>query len=287
MEKDKKINTITLVNIILIIAILIGDLCYIYFGAQPINKYIKLLIKGITSLGFVVLGLVNLIYAIKNQTQNKKFSIFMLVGLFFAMCGDIVLNLVFEIGAVLFAVGHVFYFISYSFLLKPKWKDLIFGAIIFVPAVLFITLAPIFNFGGLFMELICVIYAIIISLMVGKAISNFIQVKSLLNLILVVGSCLFFFSDLMLLLNVFAKLPKIIDVLCLATYYPAQCLLAYSITILTKEDSNKENTNKESVNKEEVINKVENINKENVITTEKIINKDNTNKKNTNKKISK
>ncbi len=224
-------------NIILALLVLVGDACYIKFG--------ELWLKGVTSAGFVIIGGINLAYLILNKnifdksqagfaSINKKrlslFPIIMLVGLVFAMAGDIVLNVHFIGGAVLFAIGHVFYFASYCFLSKFKWIDLLYGAIIFVPSVLFITLAPIFKFDVL-MEVVCVVYAIIISCMVGKAISNLVRERNLLNLLIVIGSALFFFSDLMLLLNVFASLPRVVDILCLATYYPAQCLLAFSIFI--------------------------------------------------------
>jgi uncharacterized membrane protein YhhN len=159
----------------------------------------------------------------------------MLVGLTFAMCGDIVLNVWFIGGAILFAVGHVFYFVAYCFLQKFKWLDLIFGASIFIPSVLFITLAPIFDFGGIIMELVCIVYAIIISIMLGKAISNFVREKNLTNLLILIGSILFFFSDLMLLLNVFANLSVVFDVLCLVTYYPAECILALSLLQIEKK----------------------------------------------------
>ena len=211
-----------IVNLVLALLILVGDVCYITLGG--------LLIKGLTSAGFVVLGAVNLLYLILNKDKDLKFPIIMLIGLFFAMLGDIVLNIYFIGGAILFAVGHVFYFVSYCMLNKFSVKDLLYGALIFVPAVLFITLAPIFDFGGVLMEIVCVIYAIIISCMVGKAIANLVKERTVLNIILVVGSALFFFSDLMLLLNVFANLGRVVDILCLATYYPAQILLAYSIT---------------------------------------------------------
>lgn len=210
-------------NALLILAVLVGDILYITKGG--------LLAKGLTSALFVVLGGVNLAFILKNSCKDLKFPILMLTGLVFAMCGDIVLNVEFIIGAVLFAIGHVFYFVSYCFVLGLNWKDFIPGLIILVPSVLFITLAPIFDFGGNLMEVVCVVYAIIISLMVGKGVSNLIREKSLTNLLIVIGSALFFFSDLMLLLNVFGDLPKFVDVLCLATYYPAQCLLATSILI--------------------------------------------------------
>ncbi len=222
-------NLFLALNILLISLISVGDIFYILYGT--------LVIKSITSAGFVLLGIVNLVYALKNNTSYKKFAITMAVGLFFAMLGDILLEIEFIIGALLFAVGHIFYFVAYGFIIKFKLTDLIYGAIIFVPSVLFITLAPIFDFGGVTLEILCCVYAVVISCMVGKAISNLIQQKTLLNLMIVVGSCLFFFSDLMLLLNVFGNLSSITGVLCLATYYPAECILAVSIALSLKHST--------------------------------------------------
>jgi len=216
-------KTINILNICLILAILAGDVCYIIFGG--------LWLKSITSAGFVLLGAVNLIYALKNKNNNKPFLFVMLFGLIFGMAGDIVLNLHFMAGAIVFAVGHVFYIVAYSLLNKIHWKDLIPSALIFIPSVLVITLLPIFDFGGVVMELVCVFYALIISCMVGKAVANLIKERSLFNLIIMIGSCLFFFSDLMLLLDVFAGLGSVVGILCLATYYPAQILLAFSLSM--------------------------------------------------------
>lgn len=208
---------------VLIVLIMIGDIFYIIYD--------KLWIKSITSAGFVLLGIVCLVQIILHKEKKLKFPIIMLVGLFFAMLGDIILNIQFITGAALFAIGHIFYFISYCFLLKLIWKDIIPGAVIFVCAILFITLAPIFDFG-VAMEVVCCIYAFIISFMVGKSISNTACETNVRNIMIVSGSCLFFFSDLMLLLNVFADLGRVVSVLCLITYYPAQCILALSISII-------------------------------------------------------
>lgn len=212
---------IRLINIILILTITIGDIFYMIYNDS-------LLIKSIISGLFVLLGVINLVTVLKN-IQNKRFAIIMLIGLTFAMLGDIVLELHFILGAGLFAVGHAFFFVAYCYLIKFRWKDLIYGSIIFVPATLFIIFAPIFNFGGIVMEIVCIAYALIISCMVGKAISNYINHKSTLTLIIMIGSILFMVSDFMLLLNVFADLHRIFGILCLATYYPAECILAYSI----------------------------------------------------------
>ena len=218
--ENKKEKNFYLINFAFLILIMIGDAFYIAFS--------KTWVKGLTSALFVLLGTINLFFVF-NKMDKKKFAITILIGLFFAMLGDIMLEIVFIAGAALFAVGHVFFFVSYCFLIKLNWKDFLYGVIIFLPSVLVITLAPIFDFGGVLMEIVCIVYALIISLMVGKALSNFIQQKTVLHLIILIGSALFFFSDLMLLLNVFANLAKITSYLCLLTYYPAEFLLAFSI----------------------------------------------------------
>lgn len=209
-------------SILLIILIINGDIFYIIYD--------KIWIKSITSAGFVILGLLCLIQILLNKEKMLKFPIIMFVGLIFAMLGDIILNIQFITGAALFAIGHIFYFVSYCFILRLQWRDAIPGAVIFVCAILFITLAPIFDFS-VSMEVVCAIYAFIISFMVGKSISNVARKKNVRNILIVTGSCLFFFSDCMLLLNVFADLGKVVSVLCLTTYYPAQIILALSISI--------------------------------------------------------
>lgn len=208
-------------NLLLFLAIWIGDVFYIVFN--------DLWIKALASAGFVLLGLINLIYALKNKTNEKQFSIIMFIGLIFGMLGDIFLNIEFIAGAILFAVGHILYFIAYCYLEKFNYKDIIAGLVIFIPSMLFILLAPIFDFGGSVMKILCVVYALFISCMLGKALVNLVKERSLLNIFLVVGSALFFFSDLMLLLDVFANLFGLAPVLCLITYYPAQSLLAFSL----------------------------------------------------------
>ncbi len=224
-------KTFNIINAILVLLVVVGDILYITLGG--------LLIKGLTSAGFVLVGITNLTYVILNKKADLKFPIIMLTGLVFAMLGDIILNIEFIIGAALFAIGHLFFFVSYCVLCKFKWSDLAYGAVLFVPSVLLITLAPIFDFGGILMEVVCVVYALIISCMVGKAISNLVAEHSVINIIIMVGSILFFFSDLMLLFNVFGNLPKVVDILCLVTYYPAECLLGYSIFLANKTNETK------------------------------------------------
>lgn len=205
-------------NLILFILVSIGNVFYIQNGL--------LWQKTLTSIGFVLIGLINLIYAIKTKTLNIKYCLTMVLGLILAMLGDILLEVNFIVGALFFASGHIAFFISYCFLHTFKPQDLLYGGILAIVSVLVILFVPIFNFKGI-MQILCMVYAIIISFMVGKAFANLIRERNIINCIILLGSILFFISDLMLLLSHFGGVKT--GAWCLATYYPAECLLGFAL----------------------------------------------------------
>ncbi|WP_455715528.1 lysoplasmalogenase [Anaerosporobacter sp.] len=208
-----------LANIIMLALILTFDVCYMVTSG--------LSFKAVASIMFVVTGLINLMYCFKNKT-NLKFPIWMIVALAAAMLGDILLNYNFYLGTAVFAVAHIFYFISYCMFEKMNRRDWLCGMSISVIALSSMLLIPFLDFGGTLMQGVCCAYAIIISFMLGKAISNLLKENSITNIIIVVGSILFFISDLMLMLNKFGGI-SVASYLCLGTYYPAQFLLAFSL----------------------------------------------------------
>lgn len=208
-----------ILNTIMMAFILIFDVLYMINGG--------LILKSIASIMFVLTGVINIRYCIKNKI-NLKFPIWMIIALVFAMLGDILLNINFYVGTIIFAVSHVFYFVSYCMLQKFNKKDILYGFIIFIFAISIILFTPFLNFEAALMKRICCFYALIISLMVGKAISNVLKQNNFTNIIIVIGSILFFVSDFMLLLNKFGNISGT-NYLCLGTYYPAQFLLAFSI----------------------------------------------------------
>ena len=214
----KKIN---IFNAVMASLIIFADIGFIILGG--------LTTKTIASLLFVVLGFVNLIYLLRVKQKKSTSAYLMFIGLCFACLGDIFLEIQFIVGAILFAIGHVFYFVSYCKIIKFKRKDLLFSALIFVPSLCVILFVPIFDFGGVTLQILCCVYALVISIMLGKATANFVKDKTGLNIIILIGSMLFFFSDLMLLFSVFASVTNAFLVLCLSTYYPAEILLAHSI----------------------------------------------------------
>ena len=185
--------------------------------------------KGLTSFGFILLGVLNLAYLIAARKRPLNFPVVLVIGLIVAMFGDIVLNVNFIGGALLFAVGHILYVISYGQLRQIGKLDLLLLGIIFAAAALFLLCAPIFDFGDPVMKGICVGYAAVISCMVGKAFGNAVREHTVTAVLLAAGSVLFFVSDLMLVLYEFADAPHIIDTICVVTYYPAQCVLAHAM----------------------------------------------------------
>lgn len=184
--------------------------------------------KSVASAMFVLLGVVNLVPAWRSKAPTRAFALVMCVGLAVAALADVVLELNFLGGAIIFAVGHVFYFLAYTRLLPLQRRDLLPGGLLFAVTGGVILFLPVFTFEGP-MQVVCLVYALIISAMLGKAFANVRRRPSLLTKLLLLGSALFFFSDLMLLLRHFAGAPAICSAFCVNTYYPAQAILAYAV----------------------------------------------------------
>ena len=214
------------INIVLASAIFVGDYLFLTVGGSNL--------KALCSSGFAIMGAANLIYALISRISNMRYAVSLSVGLVFACLGDIIIDRNFVIGAALFAIGHICYFVSYCTLYRIRKADLIISGAIFVAAGIFVLFCPLLDFPNAVMQIVCLVYALIISLMVGKAISNFVKERTVLTATVLVGSILFFFSDLMLVFDWFMGIGRIAALLCMSTYYPAECILAFSSWLNTK-----------------------------------------------------
>ena len=226
-EQNLQHNRMIALNILLGIFIAIGGLCY-----DTILH--NLVMKTIASSGFVALCGINLKFGLKSEKGLKangrdKFAYIMLAAFAFCLLADIVLEIEFMYGALIFAVGHVCFLLAYCRLVKVQFRDFLPSVIIFVIVAPIILFVPLFDFGGILMQMVCLFYALIISLMLGKAISNYRRKPEAATLCILIGSCMFFFSDFMLLFEQFAQVPSIIGSLCVNSYYPAQAVLAHSV----------------------------------------------------------
>lgn len=216
-------------NIIIIAAILVLNYFYQKNGFD-------FTLKCICSGSFALLGLINLAYSFKTNQKNKKFFVLMSIGLIFAFLGDYLIGKSFILGAAVFALGHVFFVIAYCTEEKIRSIDIVISLFFFFGAALFLMFCPLLSFDASILKIVCMIYALIISTMLGKALGNFIVRKNLANGAIALGSALFFFSDLMLVFDRFIGIWSWTDNACMGTYYPALCLLALSMFLKCKTE---------------------------------------------------
>ena len=214
------------------ILIFIGAMaCLIYYDWHG-----GLWLKGVTSLWFVIHGLVNLVYAKKIGLHSCKVLYVIEFGLFLGMLADVLLGINFIVGVAAFALGHVFYIIAFNIIEKPRLKDFAFVLPIAAIAIFVVTGTPFITVDDPFMEKVLIAYAVIISWMLGKALSNYSINKSTFAKIIAVGSVLFLFSDLILAVDMFGTSSRMTWILCSYTYWPAQNLLAQSMYNYAKEN---------------------------------------------------
>lgn len=226
--KKTKSKIIPFVNVLLVCAIFVLNYFYQSNGFD-------FTLKCICSGGFALIGLLNLGYALSIGQPQKRFYIAMVLGLLLAMSGDVIIGYSFIFGAAVFALGHVCFVVAYCMMQKVRTIDLAISGVLFVGATAFLLFCPLLSFDESVFRIVCIVYALIISTMLGKALGNLIRERTLLYGIIALASALFFFSDLMLVLDWFIGLWDWTSEACMGTYYPALCLLAVSMYMRTRE----------------------------------------------------
>ena len=218
-------------NIILFVCM--GVLCvtYAFVGGT--------VMKAVTGSVFLLQGVWNLIFALLTK-KERPFAVILFVGLGLCLAGDVILNFSFIPGALLFGLGHTAYFAAWLKKGKCCLLDFLVSGGIFLVAAALIVFYPAFSFGGSVMMAVCLVYALVLSLMAGKAIANAVKKASAGNLVILVGSVLFALSDIALLFYLFAGANPTANTICLFTYFPAQSLLAFSAYLVSsqKKDEN-------------------------------------------------
>ena len=191
--------------------------------------------KGMTSSWFVIIGLVNLFYALMKKASKISFVLIIAIGLILGMLADIMLGRNFILGIVLFALGHIAYLIGFFLLTKPNRRDIIYSVPVVIVSVAAVIGTPFIQINDPLLEKMLIGYAIVIGAMLGKAISNYCVDKAVTYKLILLGSAMFWFSDLMLAANMFGNGGDTASLLCCFTYWPGQCLLAYALYHFVKE----------------------------------------------------
>jgi uncharacterized membrane protein YhhN len=162
-------------------------------------------------------------------TQNPTYSIGISIGLLFSFGGDMALMFqdnpkAFRIGLVLFLLAHIAYTVVFALLGQFSTWDILSGVILLVAALgLYRLFQP--NLGS--MKIPVIVYIVVISLMVNRAIALFAspEFSTTQAWMVVAGALLFYISDVILAANRFWR-PWKCQRISLAFYYSGQLLIA-------------------------------------------------------------
>ena len=215
------------VNVALLVCAMACLVCYDIFGG--------LWLKGVTSGWFVLLGIVNLWAARKLPWKQLRFFVLVEAGLICDLCADVLLGISFPVGVTVFALGHVVYFIAFCQLEKLQLRDLWFMLPLMAFSMFVVAGTPWVTVEDPALQALLLVYAVIISVMLGKALSNLVRQPSAFRWLVAVGTTLFWFSDIILAVDMFGQSSRLTWILCSYAYWPAQSILAHSLFLKLKE----------------------------------------------------
>ena len=209
------------VNLVLLAAALYGVVYYQQHGG--------LLLKGITSAWFVLIGLINTVIALKARVQKRVFPCLITLGLVLGLCADVLLGVEFLLGVGFFALGHLMYLFAFYALDRPRLRDLLCILPLTALSLFFALGTDLITIREPLLKILLPGYAALIGCMLGKAVSLFFGQKNAFGLLTLLGCALFWFSDLMLAISMFGRGGRIFSLLCTFTYWPGQSILACAL----------------------------------------------------------
>ncbi len=224
---NRTIRNFRCTNMVLFTCTIVCLICYDIFGG--------LWLKGFTSFWFVALGMSNLLFARRCGCADLGIFRWILAGLILGMLADIFLGIAFLLGVVAFALGHGCYLIAFFKLGRPCRRDFfcILPSVILTYIICFCT--PFIRVEDPVMRCFLAAYCLILGTMLGKALSNYLGEKSTFRCFLLLGAFLFWFSDLILGIDMFGRSSRLTWVLCSYSYWPAQAMTAHALYHLVLE----------------------------------------------------
>ena len=163
------------------------------------------------------------------QVKQYRFLLLIEAGLIFGMCADVLLGVWFIFGIFSFALGHVMYLISFYMLERFCKRDVLIIVPIAAVSLYAVVGTPYIQIDDPLLKKLLLGYAVIIACMLGKAISNLAAKKSISRKLILLGSAMFWFSDLMLAIDMFGEPSRLTWILCSYNYWPTQSILAFSL----------------------------------------------------------
>lgn len=194
--------------------------------------------KFMASFGFLSVAVVG--NYLNNGAHTKYFSL-IVFALLFGFCGDVFLGIkeiapsfrkkLIPLGTGYFFVGHIFYLLAFQTLYGMNYKILWFFVLGTVIGVAVIKLFKM-QVGSAF-TVILGLYCGLLILKIALSAFLVMQESNAANILTVIGSSLFLFSDSCIALLYFAhvKSKNAFVTAELSTYYAAQILLAMSVAL--------------------------------------------------------
>ncbi|MBQ9792961.1 MAG: CotH kinase family protein [Clostridia bacterium] len=222
------------INVLLLCVMAVVDVFYCVYPQLYSCKWIG----GVCALLTAVVSFVFLIVKNKNQ---KFYPIFLLVAMLFVLFADRFYFSSSVWGIVLFCVANIMLFVSFCFVQKFNLTDLIYGAIIAIPAILFVNIAPVLGFANGGIQFVVNLLVIFVCFIIGKTVSNFVDKKDPTNVLNLIGSIFLFISLFSALCYEFSYISHYVLIPYAAFLHISLCLFAFSIiTILKKEEFTEE-----------------------------------------------
>ena len=171
-------------------------------------------------------------------SNTKQLNKYFILGLFFSFLGDLSLlgtgEVYFIFGLLFFLIAHVFYIIMVLRLIPArKPKDFIMAGVPFL--LLFLVLMNVLFAGLGSMKIPVIIYAMTISFFGIVSLLLYLQSKTKISLLLLVGVLIFISSDTILALNLFYKTQSFYPLLIMMTYVLAQYLICRFVLKLNQQ----------------------------------------------------
>lgn len=203
----------------------------VFIAEEHKEKYVPaVVLKGLASLCFVVIGFIGASQAVMEFSFAKKLA----VGLLFGLLGDVCLNLrfvlpkigqkIFLIGIVMFLVGHIIYLVALISFAEHVWVCVAIGAVLAIGLLTYIFLTMevkiSFKIFGVFY-----LGAVIIMTVIALGIAIFAPTPK--AVVYAIGAVLFTASDIVLIFNTFSGVTKFpLRITNLSLYYLGQLLIA-------------------------------------------------------------
>lgn len=193
------------------------------------NPDYNIVFKIIASIFFIITP----ILAYKKKPCDKKYFYLILTGLVFSLFGDIFLglksSLCFNLGVTSFTIAQIFFLSAFTYLEKVNIIDFVIFLMLSVVLIIIQNCTDNFDYDGKY--ILILIYTLIISFMLSKALSLLRMIKGneITVILIVISMILFFLSDFILLFVYFYKTKfNILPYFNTVFYYLAQGLLGLS-----------------------------------------------------------